>query len=412
MNFKTLLKESSNIIHCNNVDYIDNIKIGNNDFIFDETILKSFFIYNNTTKLYVFLSAVGIQRDIYPLFHRISWHDRFDGMKIFFDDPTRDIIKFSPSFYFGNPEKNCLSYIKNIIEKLKEHYNLNNEDITFISSSNGGFGCIYLSNELHGAKCIALCPQLDVKLFLDESRFNIFKEKTEIFNNDALPDIKDRLNLYRISKNNSTKFVIFSNIACNSDKKQMDAFCEYINYSYKLGLNKLSENFYLIIVSMDNIDPHNVQPDVNFCSYLSKYFWEDCEERRISSVNYFIDMMNQTNDLDFKNKVICSILACTPETSKIILKRREDGVVDIFFNEKVYLRVNNFKNKVRPSIRISKTTKSLDMSKIYTYVKNSNSYIDENHNWVNIFKDPIPVDEYHVWFQDITSNLGIFQNGN
>ena len=85
---------------------------------------------SDTTKLYVFLSAVGIQRDIYPLFHRISWHDRFDGMKIFFDDPTRDIIKFSPSFYFGNPEKNCLSYIKNIIEKLKEHYNLNNEDIT------------------------------------------------------------------------------------------------------------------------------------------------------------------------------------------------------------------------------------------------------------------------------------------
>ena len=88
------------------------------------------------------------------------------------------------------------------------------------------------------------------------------------------------------------------------------------------------------------------------------------------------------------------------------------AVVDIFFNEKVYLRVNSFKNKVRPSIRISKTTKSLDMSKIYTYVKNSNSYIDENDKWVNIFKDPIPMDEYHVWFQDITSNLGIFQNGN
>lgn len=95
MDFRALLRESSNIIRCDNDKYVENIKIGNNDFIFDNTILKSFFITNDTKKLYVILSAVGGVLDQYPIFHRVSWHNKFNGIKIYFDDPTCPIQQIS-----------------------------------------------------------------------------------------------------------------------------------------------------------------------------------------------------------------------------------------------------------------------------------------------------------------------------
>lgn len=406
LNYKELLSQSSNVIHLDNQkdDCMCDLKIGNNDFVFRDTVLKSFCIHNTLDKLYVFLSAVGKQRDRYPIFHRVSWHDKFDGIKIFFDDPTRNELKFSPAFYFGKLNSNYLDYIKTVVEKLKLHFKLSNDKITFISSSNGGFGGIYLSNEFVGSNCIALCPQLDVKLFFDESKFNVFKEKTEVHDENSI-DVHDRLNLWRIINNKSSKFIIYSNIACFKDRQQIDSFCKNIHYEYKQGINRVSDNFYLILTSFDNVDPHNVQPDENFCGYLASYFWLEEEKKRISMVNYFINLMKKSNETDFKMNLVFPLLSLVKSPSKLIIKRKDDNTIDIYFNNSAFVRVKNSKKNVIPSLRLKKNVNSTDMNKIYKYVKTSNSLIDEDENWVNIYKNPIPAESYFDWIKEVNDAI-------
>lgn len=406
-NYKELLSQSFNAIHLDNQkdDCICDLQIGNNDFIFRDTVLKSFYIHNAFDKLYVFLSAVGKQRDRYPIFHRVSWHDKFEGIKIFFDDPTRNELKFSPVFYFGKMSSNYLDYIKIVVEKLKLHFKLSNDRITFISSSNGGFGGIYLSNEFVGSNCIALCPQLDVKLFFDEYKFKIFKDKTEISNENSI-EVHNRLNLWRIINNKYTKFIIYSNIACSKDRQQIDSFCKNIHYEYSLGINKINNNFYLILTSFDNIDPHNVQPDENFCGYLASYFWHEEEKKRISIVNYFINLMKKSNDTDFRMKLICPLFSLVKSPSKIMIKRKDDNTLDIYFNYSAFVRIKYVNKEVIPSLRLKKNTDTIDMNKIYNYLRTSGSLIDQDEYWVNIYKNPIPIESYLDWIKEVNDALG------
>lgn len=418
MNLKNVLNESSNIINCNDKDYIKYVKIGNNDFVFNQTTVKSFFIRNDNNKLFVFLSAIGVNNNTYPIFNRVSWHDKFRGIKIFFDDPTRLELNFSPSYYFGNFDNNYLNYIEDIIEKMKESLNIANEDITFISSSNGGFGCIYLANDFVGSKCIALCPQLDVKLYLGEARFTEFKKRTRIIDDESKHEIYNRLNLYRIINNSETKFIIYSNVACDSDRLQTDSFCNHINYDYNIGINKIKDNFYLIVASMDNVDPHKVQPDENFCGYLSNYFWQNSEEQRLDIVNYFMNSMYKTNIENFKFRLQNNLLSIIPYCVNIKIIRHTNGY-DIYLNEDVYIRISNICDLIkpnvsfiRPNVRFKKCIKNLDLNKVYEYVKLTGCQMDESNIWVNIFDKPISVDKYHKWFTDVNNYVGFLNISN
>ena len=409
MNLKKELNEKSKVINSSDRDYIEQIKIGNNDFVFNKTTVKTFFVHNDDSRLYVFLSAIGIYRDAYPIFNRVSWHDKFNGIKFFFDDPSRLELKFSPSFYFGNSKNNYLNYIKDIIEKTKRHFNIDNKDITFISSSNGGFGCIYLANEFVGSRCIALCPQLDVKLYLGEQRFDEFKKRAEIIEEETDIEIYSRLNLYRIINNNETKFIIFSNVACESDRLQMNSFCSHINFNYKTGLNRINDNFYLIVASMDNVDPHKVQPDENFCGYLSNYFWSDSEEQRFSIVSYFINSMYKANIENFKFRLMNSLFSIVKNKKKIHLVRQQNRDLDIYLNDDVYVRISMIGNLIRPNVRFKKSIENLDLNKVYEYVKVSSCQMDESSIWVNIFGKPISVDKYHEWFTHVNNYVGFLK---
>lgn len=419
MDLRRILKETKNTINCNENDYIDNIKVGNNDFVFKETTVKSFFVHDDDKRIFVFLSAVGTQRDCYPIFHRVSWHDKFKGIKLYFDDPTRFEINFAPCFYFGNKNNNYLSLMKEIIDKLQTKYGISNSDITFISSSNGGFGIIYLAEQFPGSSCISLCPQLDVKLYLGESSFEKFKEMTGIGKGDIDKGTYERLNLYRIgdsttttSDNNRSKYIIYSNVACLSDKAQIESFCQSINYKYKLGLNKVNDNLYLLIVSMHNIDPHAVQPNVSFCAYLSQFFWSDSEERRITFVQYFINMMAEVNQKDFKYSLINSLFCFGVTPSNVSVKIADGSKLDIFLGTDVYIRFSGLGKSlkmVKPSVRFRKSIKNLDLDKVYQYVKDTNNYIGENDAWVNIWGQPLTLDNFKYWFKDANDYIGFYR---
>ena len=397
MNLKQELNLKSNIVKCEGCNYVKKLKPGNNDLIFGNLTLKSFYVTSSTKKLYVFLSAIGKPNKQYPIFNRISWKDKFDGIKIFFDDPTRIMLNTAPCFYFGTGNNGCLKNINNIITNLKEIYNLNNKEITFISSSNGGFGALYLTNEFPGSKCIALCPQFDVRLFLGNERFNSFVNMLNIKNSLNKDEIYNRLNLYRIKDNMDSKFIIYSNIACSSDEKQIDAFCKFIGFNYKLGLNQLSDNFYLILTNLDNIDPHVVQPDENFCRYLDQYFWEDTHARRNNEVEIFLELLKKRNNIDFTNKIINRLFSVVDNSKKIVKK---GDVIDVWFNVYVFVRVKKLCTEIVPSIRVNKNMPNLDINIIYDYVKNNDLYIDENDVWVNVYGNKIHIREYHDWLNN------------
>lgn len=419
MDIKKILKETDNTINCTDDNYVDNIKIGNNDFVFKETTIKSFFVYDDYKKIFVFLTAVGTLRNNYPIFHRISWHDKFKGIKLYFDDPTRAEINFAPCFYFGNKKNNYLSLIKEIIQKIQVKYGVSNSDITFISSSNGGFAGIYLADQFLGSSCISFCPQLDVELFVGESNFKKFKEMTGIGAGDIDSEISQRLNLYRVATKprtssvcHSSKYIIYSNIACLSDKNQIDYLCKSINFKYEMGLNKVNDNFYLIIVSMHNIDPHTVQPDVDFCSYLSKYFWSDSDDRKAEFVKYFINMMSSYNQNKFKYLLINSLFCFDITPSNVSIKIIDESRLDIILSPEVYIRINGLGKMlkmVKPSVRFKKTIKNLEMEKVYKYVQDTNNYIDENEIWVNIWGEKLTLDNFKYWFKKANDYIGFYR---
>ena len=65
------------------------------------TCFETVLIPSKTKKLYVFLSSGG--KDVpYPIFHRIPTFENYDGMRLFFDDPTRiEVNDNGISWYLG-----------------------------------------------------------------------------------------------------------------------------------------------------------------------------------------------------------------------------------------------------------------------------------------------------------------------
>lgn len=223
------------------------------------TKFELFFIPSKFKRLYISLSAIGKDGRDYPIFNRGSWSRAFEGMFLCIDDPTRYETKIAPTYFFGTKNVNYIDLLCTIITKFKEIYNLNNNNLCFISSSNGGFVAIKCSEVFNGCNCISLCPQLDIPLYYKGN--NKFEKKFDINFNDN--EFKERLNIYNtITKNNNSNIIIFSNIKSHIDKIQIDSFFNYINKKYSNGLQQINNNTYFFIASIDAVDPHLSQPNL------------------------------------------------------------------------------------------------------------------------------------------------------
>ena len=410
LDLKAELAKDSNIIDAETQEnFALKIKNGNNDFRFNHTTIKTFCKITNHNKIYVVLSAVGYQRDRYPIFFRVSWHPFFEGITLFMDDPTRDELKMSPSFYFGTKENNCLEYIKKIVGNIQNTYKIQNKDITFISSSNGGFASLYLANEFEYSRCIALCPQLDIKLFLGLNGFENFKSKVGILNSADEEIEKNRLNVYRIAKNSYTKFFIYSNIAAVSDRNQIENFCNDIGFKYHLGLNQVSDNFYLLITQFDNIDPHVVQPDENFVTYVDNFFWDDSPERKKIQINSYMNLLKKFNECDFRYKIIGDLFSVV-DSSKVIIKRNINPLsIDVIFSKDMFVRFSKITDTevMFPSIRFNKLIVKDKIEKIVQYTEVNNLFFAQSENWANVYsKAPISKLQFSQWFVNFITTCG------
>lgn len=407
-NYLDLLK-NKNVIAGDNLSFDNN---GCYDITYSKNSmdsLKSFYVADDYEKLYVFLSAKGVfvKDDPYPVFHRISWNENFKGIKIFFDDPTRIKISMAPSFYFGDVELDYLKKIAEIVNHIKERHSIDNSNITFISSSNGGFAALYLANEFVSSNCISLCPQFDVRLFLGD-RYASFKERVGI-NEKNEEIVNHRLNVYRLYANSHSKFFIYSNIACISDKIQLSNFCNYIGIEYKMGLNKVKDNLYLLVSDFNNTDPHVIQPGVDFCTYIDRYFWNSSDDEKIFYTSILMKQLQQFNSLEFKTKFIFNLLTFIQNPNNIRIKSLDNGkYFDVFFNNNAYLRIN-IGNMIKPSFRINKIAYNLDSEFVRTVANNNNCLIDLNsETWINIYMmQSIPSFAFHNWLYNLIKQLNI-----
>lgn len=288
--FKVLLGEHPKKIK------LDNLTTNNIHrlcILVDKIEFETFFMPSEHKKLYVIFSSIGRDKREYPIFHRVTWYNFFDGMFLWIDDPTRNQTQIAPTYYFGTKENNYLDYVSNIIDKFLELYNLTYNDLTFISSSNGGFAALWCAQKMHGATCLAFNPQLNIPLYYQTVKK--FEEKLNISFEDET--LYNRLYLYGIDKEEKSKICIFSNIRSESDKLQMDEFFKNIGISYKIGLQKVN-NIWLIIANIDADNTHLAQPS----PYISRMFeqimseeWGGMEisNKKIEIVNALLGCMRE-----------------------------------------------------------------------------------------------------------------------
>lgn len=138
--------------------------------------LESLWFPSNIKKLYVFFSAWGNPKDPYPKFNRGSWARYFPGNMLYIDDPTRGEIGFSPAFYYGLYGIDLYKCLAEYILHISDQLGIERENITIISSSNGGYAAIKISEIIKKSVCLAYCPILSIPLFFrffskDESQF-------------------------------------------------------------------------------------------------------------------------------------------------------------------------------------------------------------------------------------------------
>ena len=251
-------------------DYYNKLSIHHHSFIYECCLLSS-----STKKLYVFLSAYGVHRS-YPSFMRKTYSSIFDGYCLYIDDPTRQInfAQKAICFYYGTRDDSVINGISDIIKKICDIYNIEYNNITFISSSNGAFASICIACMFKDAKCIALCPQISVyQYYKYENKldyFNtVFNKVSGISkqNNDNAQSEIFRFNLLPLLQNNvlQSKIFLFSNVYSPSDCIQMRYMQKNMNLKLQLGLNVITNNLFIFLAAIDNTNPHLAQPMESFC---------------------------------------------------------------------------------------------------------------------------------------------------
>lgn len=262
---------------------------------------------SDTKRFFVFLSANGISNKPYPLFHRVLWAKYFKGVCIYIDDPTRSDLSFAPCYFYGNQERDVGYLIKKIIEKYANLNNILKKNIHLISSSNGGSAAIRIASMMGAVNCIALNPQLDVKLFSQSKKLDIDKGLGIAFTNPSEMRRLDFINCLRNSEN--TKFFLYFNTKCWFDKQQAQCLEQAFAVKLVSRLQKIKKNIWILPVAVNFCsNQHQAQPDEFFCIFISKLLESaSFTKENIALTNLFIGemrkyyaLMDELNALKYK----------------------------------------------------------------------------------------------------------------
>ncbi|MBQ9452879.1 MAG: hypothetical protein IJU65_06265 [Desulfovibrio sp.] len=256
--------------------HYNRLSIHHHSFTYECCLLPS-----TKKRLYVFLSAYAIHR-AYPSFMRKTYSSVFDGYCLYIDDPSRQInfAQKAICFYYGTRDDSVVNGLFDIIKKICDIHNIEYNNITFISSSNGAFASIYISYLLKYSKCIALCPQISIfQYYKFENKLDYFNK---IFNKVSITSQYDdinskrdtfQFNLLPMLQENvlQSKIFIFSNVYSPSDCIQMRYLQKNMGLKLTLGFNAITNNLFIYLAAIDSTNPHLAQPMESFCKVADMF---------------------------------------------------------------------------------------------------------------------------------------------
>ena len=254
--YKTLLSKNPPIKKIENLTKDDS-----GEFLFktEKNSIKAFLFprkSENSRKIYVYFSAIGIYRGEQTVYHRISWALNNNDIALCFDDPTRSLASFAPAFYVGYDNEDLILDIAEVIKKVQSVNNINAEDIYLIGSSNGGYAALKTASLLDNCNCIVYCPQFSIELYLG-SKFEAFK-KSLLREFDSS---KENTKIERILKNRNFNLTIYSNIGCNSDNAQINYIKRLLNINLEPYSLYRNQNLNILLTDIKTEQAHLAQPD-------------------------------------------------------------------------------------------------------------------------------------------------------
>lgn len=254
--YKTLLSKNPPIKKLENLTKDDS-----GEFLFksEKNSIKAFLFprkSENSRKIYVYFSAIGIYRGEQTVYHRISWALNNNDIALCFDDPTRSLASFAPAFYVGYDNEDLILDIAEIIKKVQSVNKINAEDIYLIGSSNGGYAALKTASLLDNCNCIVYCPQFSIELYLGP-KFEAFK-KSLLREFDSS---KENTKIERILKNRNFNLTIYSNIGCNSDNAQINYIKRLLNINLEPYNLYRNQNLNILLTDINTEQAHLAQPD-------------------------------------------------------------------------------------------------------------------------------------------------------
>lgn len=244
---------------------IDNLSVADNCQLHvnvDGIEVASLFHKGQISQLYVILSG-GINKETsVPHFERWTYYSILDGSVLIIDDPMLKIYqsqKLCVGWYYG--ERNSyLDSIEKIIMKIAAILSIKNENIVFYGSSAGGYAALYMVSKFEQSKCIAINPQINLKIQRDWVNAQEMEKITghDLSSDDCRNDLSQM-----IMESNAGRIVILENACSDTDLMQTKSFCDFLNVRFSYGLNKLSERILLWVYDafpiQNNVSAHGAQ---------------------------------------------------------------------------------------------------------------------------------------------------------
>lgn len=264
---KTALPQEEQILDFKNLKNYDS---GCASIIIDKIKFHACLYSSSVKKLYVSLTSGNRKKESGALFTRWKWRNYFDGYFLALDDPMFEFNKSFPrnlmGWFYGTQKVNFMDKAAKIIQEIAKLKGIKYEDITLIGSSSGGTVSLYVSNKLPGCSVIAFNPQCSL------SDWPYAKQ----FENAAQVDLSkdDERNVIKINPNMKSKCFIYYNLISDSDVVQMNSLIKSLgcnNYKVSYGINKLTENIYLLTSVVNYHKLHTSSPNEYESLIISKF---------------------------------------------------------------------------------------------------------------------------------------------
>ncbi|MEE1108204.1 MAG: glycosyl transferase [Macrococcus canis] len=203
---------------------------------------------DNSDKLVIFSNgAYDPKKATPPIFMRSSWLDDYEFSTIFIDDRTVHNNGLRIGWGVGNKERHFLIDYHEILVRIVEIMNFNNENIYYYGSSAGGYMSIYLATLHKGTTAIVNNPQTYVTNYHRAAVEKLFEvvftgmSEAQIRKNYAV-----RFSLTNAMKTfqNTPRIYYIQNARCQSDMKMhCTPFMEALK-KYKIPSKKIQFIFY------------------------------------------------------------------------------------------------------------------------------------------------------------------------